>query len=203
MPWRSISSAIASMYDGVTMMIVGLEVVDQLHLPLGLPAGHRDHRAAQPLGAVVRAEAAGEQAVAVGDVDDVAGAPAGRADRARHHRRPGVDVLAPCSRRPSACPVVPDDAWMRTTCSRGTANIAERVVVAQVLLGRERELREVGERLQVARMHAGRVELAPVVRHVARRRGRSDHLQALELQRRELVAARGLDRLEFAGSRAC
>ena len=36
-PVVSISSAIASMYDGVTMMIGGLEVVDQLHLPLGLP----------------------------------------------------------------------------------------------------------------------------------------------------------------------
>ena len=62
---------------------VGLEVGDQLHLPLGHAARHRDHRAAEPLGAVVRAEPAGEQAIAVGDVDDVARAPARGADRAR------------------------------------------------------------------------------------------------------------------------
>ena len=61
---------------------VGLEVGDQLHLLLGLAAGHRDHRAAQLL-AVVRPQTAGEQPVAVGDVHDVAGAPAGaRIERA-------------------------------------------------------------------------------------------------------------------------
>ena len=74
------------------MMIVGLEVEDQLHLPLGHAARHRDHRAAEALGAVVRAEPAGEQPVAVGDVNDVAGPAAGGADRARHEVRPGVDV---------------------------------------------------------------------------------------------------------------
>ncbi|MDQ0587295.1 hypothetical protein QFZ47_001404 [Variovorax paradoxus] len=44
---------------------VGLEVLDQLHLFLGLAARHRDDGAARALGAVVRAQAAGEQAVAV------------------------------------------------------------------------------------------------------------------------------------------
>jgi len=34
MPCRSISSAIASMYDGVTMMM-SAEVLDDLHLPFG------------------------------------------------------------------------------------------------------------------------------------------------------------------------
>ncbi len=70
---------------------------------------------------------------------------------------------------------------------------AERVVVAQVLLGGERELRQVGERLQVVGVHALRVEGLAVVRHVVvgalQRR-----LQALQLQRGELVAAGGLDR---------
>jgi hypothetical protein len=37
-----------------------LEVLDQLHLLFGLAAGHRDHRGAQGLAAVVGAEAAGE-----------------------------------------------------------------------------------------------------------------------------------------------
>jgi hypothetical protein len=70
----------------------GLEVLDQLDLLLGLPARHRHHGAAQALGAVVRAQAAGEQAIAVGDVDHVAGTAAGRADRTGDQVGPGVDV---------------------------------------------------------------------------------------------------------------
>jgi hypothetical protein len=59
---------------------------------LGLAARHRDHRAAQALGAVVRAEAAGEQAIAVGNVHLVALAPpAARIERATVG--PGVDVV--------------------------------------------------------------------------------------------------------------
>ena len=45
---------------------VGLEVVDQLHLPLGHAAGNRHHGAAELFRAVMRAEPAGEQAVAIG-----------------------------------------------------------------------------------------------------------------------------------------
>src|SRR5581483_3370439 len=75
-----------------------LEVGEQPHLALRHAARHRHHGAAEPLRAVMRAEAAGEEPVAVGDVDDVAGASAGRPDGAR-------------------------DAWIRTTRSRGTANI--------------------------------------------------------------------------------
>ena len=48
-------------------------------------------------------------------------------------------------------------------------------------------------------MHAGGVELAPIVRHVLVG-VRERPAEPLELQRRELVAARGLDRLELAGS---
>ena len=164
---------------------VRLEVVDQLHLPLGHAAGHRDHRGAERLRAVVRAQPAGEEAVAVSDVDDVARAAARRADRARHHRRPRVDVL----RR------VADDRRLAGRARRRVdaddllardREHPERIVVAQVLLGRERKLREVRERLQVARMHAGGVELAPVVRHVVVR-VRERPAQALELQRLELA----------------
>jgi len=73
-------------------MMSGLKSLIQLHLPLGHAAGDRHHGAAQPLRAVMHAEAAGEQAVAIGIVDDHAGAAAGRADRARHHIRPCLDI---------------------------------------------------------------------------------------------------------------
>ena len=71
---------------------LGLEVVDELHLPLRHAAGDGNDRAAEPLRAVMRAEAAGEQAVAVGDMDLHARPAAGGANRSRHHVRPHVDV---------------------------------------------------------------------------------------------------------------
>jgi hypothetical protein len=96
--------------------------VDELHLALGHAAGHRDHGRAELLGAVVRAQAAGEKAVAVRDVDDVALRP----PAARIERAITVDhVSMSFAVYPTTVgfPVVPDDAWMRTICSRGTANI--------------------------------------------------------------------------------
>ena len=71
---------------------VGLEVGDQLNLPLGHAAGDGDGGEAEPLGAVVNTQAAGEKAVAVGVVQFHAGTPAGGADGARHHLAPGLDV---------------------------------------------------------------------------------------------------------------
>jgi hypothetical protein len=68
------------MYEGVTMMISGLKVLDQLHLTRRHAPRGRDDRAPGPLGTVVRAEAAGEQAVAVRDVHLVPRPPARRAD---------------------------------------------------------------------------------------------------------------------------
>ena len=68
------------------------ELADQLDLPLAEAARHRHHRAAQPLGAVVRAQPAGEQAVAVGVVDDVARPRPAGVERARHQVGPQIDV---------------------------------------------------------------------------------------------------------------
>ena len=74
---------------------------------------------------------------------------------------------------------------------------AERVVVAQVGLGGERELGEVGQLAAVVGVHAGRVERRAVVRDVVVGVPQRPP-QPLELQRRQLVARRGLDRLEVA-----
>jgi hypothetical protein len=76
---------------------------------------------------------------------------------------------------------------------------AERIVVAQVGLDRERELRQVGERLQVGGMDALGVERLPIVFDVGIGVLQAP-LQPLELQRLQLVAAGALDRLELAGS---
>ena len=97
-------------------------------LPLGHPAGDRDDRAPEPLGAGVGPEAAGEQAVAVGVVHAVARADAGRADRAGDEQRPGVEVVSRRAddRRPTGRAgrgVDPDDLARaaRRTSRTGTA----------------------------------------------------------------------------------
>src|SRR5262245_340729 len=67
-----------SRYDDVR-----LEVEDQLDLPLGHPARHRDHPTAQPLHTIVHAEAASEKAVADSNMDKHARAGAACAQRPR------------------------------------------------------------------------------------------------------------------------
>ena len=51
-----------------------------MHLTFGLATTEGNHRESQPFAAVVCAQAAGEQALAVRDVQLVAGAGTGRAD---------------------------------------------------------------------------------------------------------------------------
>ncbi len=136
---------------------VGPEIGDQLDLLLGLAAGDRDHRAAELLGAVMRAQPAGEQAVAVGHLHDVAGAPARGADRARHQVGPGVDVALRVAHHRRLAGGARAGVHAHDLLARHREH-AERVVVAQVLLVRERELGQVGERLAVRRVHAVRIE---------------------------------------------
>jgi putative thiamine transport system ATP-binding protein len=61
---------------------VGLEILDQLHLALGLAAAKGHHGQAQAFGAVMRTQAAGEQAIAVAHMHHVAGLGPGGADAA-------------------------------------------------------------------------------------------------------------------------
>ena len=175
----------------------GLEVADQLDLARGHAAGDRDDRAAELLRAVVRAQPAGEQAVAVGVVQLVARPPAGRADRAGHDRGPGVDVALG----------VADDGRPAGGAGGGVdaadlvlrdGEHAERVVVAQVGLARGRELRQVGQLAAVVGVHAGGVEGGPVVRHVLVGVPQRP-LQPLELQGAQLVDAHPLRGVERGG----
>ena len=186
---------------------VGLEVVDQLHLPLGHAAGDRHHRAAELFGAVMRAEAAGEQAVAISVVHQHAGAPAGGADRARHHVGPDVDI---------ALRVADHDRLAGRARGRVDADQlfarhrkhVEGIIVAQVGLHREREFGEIGELPEIGGMHAGRIERLPVMRDVVvgvlERPG-----ETLGLQRHDLVARGALGLIQFgavaasAGFQSC
>ena len=155
---------------------------------------------AQPLGAVVEAEPAGEQPVAVGILHQHAGPAAGGAHAARDDVGPGLDVA----------PAVADHRRLSGRAGRGVdaqqllarhRHHPERIILAQLALGRERKFAQVVERLQVVGMHAGGVESLLVVRDVFVDM-RQRPFQALELQRRNLVARGDLDRIEgFAARR--
>ena len=147
------------------MMISGLKSAMSCTWRSVMPPPSGNHGEAEALGAVVRAQAAGEQAVAIGDVHLVAGTRARGAHRARHDVRPGVDVLRG----------VADHGRLAGGARRGVdahdalhrhREHAEGIGFAQVDLGGERKLRQVGERAQISRAHAGGVELLPVARHV-------------------------------------
>ena len=173
---------------------LGLEVGDELHLALGHAAAERNHREAEALGPVVRAESAGEQAVAVGHVHLVARARARGAHRARHDVRPGVDVLRGVADHRGLAGGARGGVDAHDLVHRHREH-AEGIGLAQVGLGGERELRQVGERAAVAGFNAGGVEFLPEARHVVVR-VRERPAQALELQAAQLLQRRFLDRLQ-------
>ena len=90
-----------------------------------------------------------------------------------------------------ARPVVPELAWIRRDLVLRHGEHAEGVLEAQVLLGGEGELAEVGELTQVRRVDAGLVELALVQGDAVIGVGHRV-LQAAELEGLELVAGDGL-----------
>ena len=165
---------------------VGPEIVDQLHLPLGHAAGDRHHGAAEFLGAVMDAKPAGEQAVAIGIVNDHAAAAAGGADRACHHVRPGRDVVSGVADHDRFAGGARGGMHPHQLLARHGEHV-ERIIVAQVGLHRERKFGEIGELAEIRRMNAGRVEGAAVMRDVVigvlQRPG-----EAFCLQRHDLVA---------------
>ena len=176
-----------------------LEILDQLHLLFRLAARHRDDGAAQAFGTVMRAQAAREQAVAVGDMHHVARAAAAGTDRARHHVGPGIDVVLRvanhrCLARGAARRV--DAHHLLARHGKQT----ERIIVAQDFFIGEREFRQIGQRLQVVRMHARFVKSGAVMGHVVIRvLERPFH--AFELQRLQFILAGALDRFEVIGGR--
>ena len=176
----------------------GLEVADELGLALGLAAGDRHHGATQALGAVVRAQPAGEQAVTMRDMNDVRTAGASGTQRAGHDVGPVVDVIAR----------VANDGRLAGRAARGVdaddvverhREHAVRIGFAQVLLGGEGESGKVGQFAEIGGMHSGGIEFGPVMGDPGVGPGQGV-LHARQLQRRDLVAAGGFDRFESGGS---
>ncbi len=160
-------------------------------------------RATRPLYDAARAEtAAVDPAPALGVIDDALrtakGDIANALDRARgaqrsgHHFGPHVEVILR----------VADHGLLARGAARGVdahhiphryGEHAVGVVVAQVLLGGEWEAGKVGQRFQILRMDARRVEFLPVGGD-ARIGVRQRPAHALDLQRDNFVAAGAFDR---------
>ena len=136
-PWRSISSRIARKYDGVTMITRGSKSAMSCTCRSVMPPLTGTTVQPEPLGAVVRPEPAGEQPVAVGDVDQVARAAARGPDRPGHDLGPGVEVRRGVADHGRAARRTAAGVHARDLLARHGEH-AERVVVAQVGLGRER-----------------------------------------------------------------
>ena len=120
---------------------LGAEILEQLRLARRVPARRRHDGAAEPLGAVVDAETAGEEAVAVRDVHTRARAGSGRRERPRAAVGPGREIAAR----------VGDDRRLAARSRRGVdphallerhPQQAERIRVAQLRLDPERLLRQ-------------------------------------------------------------
>ena len=173
---------------------VGLEVLNQLDLFFGLPAGHRNHRAAQAFSTVMGAQAAGEQAIAIGNLHLVAASAACRTDGASDDIGPGVDViLGVADHGRFACGAA--GGMQAHNVLRRHGEHAVGVVVAQVGLGGERQFRQVVQRLDVVRVHAQCIEALPVQRHVGVGVFQTP-AQALELVLAQLVDAGGFNRVQ-------
>ena len=162
----------------------GLEVLHDLDLTPRVAAGDRNDRSAEPLGPVVQAEGAGEQAVVEGDLDHIVLGDAAGGQHARHEVRPGLDVVpgvahdrghAGRSRRS----VEADDLPER----QGEQPV--RIVVPQIALGRKGKLAEVFERSQIVGIELDLVEFFAVKGNVLVHPAQG-RLEPLELQLRKL-----------------
>src|SRR5690606_38328879 len=175
------------------------EVDEQLDLPLGLAAAEGDDRQAESLGAIVGAQSAREEPVAVADMDDIVGAGPRRADRASDDVRPGIDVArgiadhGGLAGRAARCVDANDLFAVQRKHPEG-------IVGPQVRLGSEPELAQVVERAQVVGMYPGGVEGASVLGNVAVGSGQAV-AQALEQERAQFIEARMFDRLERQAAR--
>ena len=176
---------------------VGLEILNQLHLTLGLAAPKRHHRESQFFCAIVRTHAACEQAVAVADVHHVTRSGTPSANAAGHHSGPGIDVLERIAHHSGFAGGATRCMNAGTTFTRHSKH-AKRVAVAQIRFGGERKFGNVGQRFAIVRVHTCGIELGAVHRRIGI--GVLERLlQALELQTAQLVDAGLFNRLQGEG----
>ena len=185
--------AITSEYEGVATSTCAPRSLQQHRLARGLPARHGNHGGADPLAALVEAEPAGEQAVAVGVVDQHPRPDAGHRHRARHQLGPGLEVRAR----------VADDGGLAVAAARGldahdllarNREQPERIVLAQVALVGERDVRQVVEGCDVVGTADACLREPLCPERLALSTRCDGRAQPLELERGELLARHRLRR---------
>ena len=175
-----------------------VEVLEHHDLPVRVPARDRDHRGAERLAAVVGAEPAGEEAVAVGVLDHVVRTDAAGREAPDHDARPDVDVLLRVRHHDRLAGRAARGVQAHDLRERAREE-AERVRVAQVRLLGEGQLRDPLQRVDAGgrdapRVHALPQQLDPLVG------AGHDRLQPSELhvpqlrQRQEVERARRMER---------
>ena len=161
-PGRSPASASASpsriAYDGVQVRMSGCRSRMSVTCRARHPAGHGHHRRAQLDRALVNAEPAGEQPVAVGVVHQAARVGARRGQRAGAHPGPQLQVSAGYSRPGSGARPVPLEPCSATISERGTPSMPQRIRRPQILLLGHGQPGQILEADVGPRGHAGRAE---------------------------------------------
>ena len=198
--WRKSMPFVGGLIDEVEKIAGGAadggdaEIFHHHELALGVAAGDGDDGGAQRFRAVVGAQPAGEQAVTVGVLDDVAVVQAARGKAADHDIRPDLHIFLRISHHDgfaggAAGSVQPDDVPHRA------GEQAEGIGVAQVGFYRERQLRDVLEVLDVLRFDPEVVQAGAEKRDVLVGAAH-DPLQPFQLQFAQLGGRKKIRRAE-------
>ena len=129
---------------------------------LGVAGTHRDDQSAEFLGTVVSAEAAGEQAVAVRDQNDVVCGDAGHGHGTGHALGPDIDILAGIERNLRFAGRAGRRLQTDALGQRYGLH-AERICGAKVFIGGERKLGQVLDPVDVGRLQAHFLHFVAIV----------------------------------------
>ena len=171
-----------------------IEILEDHDLALGVAAGNGNDRGAQRLRAVMRAQPAGEKAVAIGILNDVPAMQTAGRETAAHDVGPDINVLLG----------VGDDDGLAGGAGRGVQpdDIAhrrceqpERIAVPKVGLVAERKAGDVVQGLDVAGFQAAFAQAVPEQGDVMER-VRDHVLQARQLQFAQLAGGKEIRRAD-------
>ena len=167
-----------------------LEVLDEEYLALGVAGAHGDDRGADGEAAVVRAEPAGEEAVAVCILHYVARLDPRARERPRHHVAPALEIAVGVGDDDGLAGGAGRAVYLAHVLLRASQQ-AQRIVRPEVVLAGERQPAEVFEALDFRWPHARGVEALAVERHLFIDLG-DDRAEPLDLQGVEVLALHAL-----------
>src|SRR5690554_3863413 len=141
------------------------KILHQLQLSPGVTARNRNNRSTNLFAPIMYAQTTGKQTIAIGNLNKIIFAGTRRSQRARHHLRPNADIGSGIAhhRRFSGGTrrsMHPNDL------THGHRKQTKRIIVAQILLHRKRQLAQIVYRLYMFGPQALTLHLLPIVRHI-------------------------------------